>query len=35
VTVPSQFGIIQSTVNTTQIGTGTPRQIQFMLRVSF
>jgi hypothetical protein len=34
-TVPSQFGIIQSTVNTTPIGTGTPRQLQFMLRVSF
>jgi hypothetical protein len=35
VTVPSQFGIIQSTVNSTPIGTGTPRQLQFMLRVSF
>ncbi len=35
VTVPSQFGIIQSTVNTTPIGVGTPRQIQFMLRASF
>jgi hypothetical protein len=35
VTVPAQFGIIQSTVNTTPIGTGTPRQLQFMLRVSF
>jgi len=35
VTVPAQFGIIQSTVNATPIGTGTPRQLQFMLRVSF
>jgi hypothetical protein len=34
-TTPSQFGIIQSTINTTPIGTGTPRQIQFMLRLSF
>jgi hypothetical protein len=34
-TVPSQFGIIQSTINTTPIGTGTPRQIQFMPRLSF
>jgi hypothetical protein len=35
ITVPSQFGVIQSTVNSTPIGTGTPRQLQFMLRVSF
>jgi hypothetical protein len=35
ITVPSQFGIIQSTVNSTPIGTGTPRQLQLMLRVSF
>jgi hypothetical protein len=35
ITVPAQFGLIQSTVNTTPIGTGTPRQVQFMLRVSF
>ncbi len=35
VTVPAQFGIIQSTINTTPIGTGTPRQIQFMIRASF
>ncbi len=35
ITVPDQFGIIQSTVNTTPIGTGTPRQLQFMLRVFF
>src|SRR5262249_40285240 len=34
ITVQSQFGIIQSTVNTTPIGTGTPRQIQFMVRIS-
>jgi hypothetical protein len=35
ITVPSQFAIIQSTVNTTPIGTGTPRHIQFMMRISF
>jgi hypothetical protein len=35
VTVPTQFGIIQSTINTTPIGSGTPRQIQLMLRLSF
>jgi len=35
VTVPAQFGIIQSTINTTPIGTGTPRQLQLMLRLSF
>jgi hypothetical protein len=35
VTVPAQFGIIQSTLNTTPIGTGTPRQIQFMMRLFF
>ena len=34
-TVPSQFGVIQSTINTTPIGTGTPRQVQFMLRLGF
>ena len=34
-TVPAQFGIIQATINTTPIGTGTPRQIQFALRLSF
>jgi hypothetical protein len=34
-TVPQQFGIIQSTINTTPIGTGTPRQVQFMLRATF
>ena len=35
ITVPAQFGVIQSTVNTTPIGSGTPRQLQFMLRLSF
>jgi hypothetical protein len=35
VTVPAQFGVIQSTINTTPIGSGTPRQIQFMMRLSF
>ena len=35
VTVPAQFGIIQSTINTTPIGSGTPRQIQFMMRLFF
>ncbi len=34
-TVLSQFGVIQSTINTTPIGTGTPRQIQFMMRFGF
>lgn len=34
-TVPSQFGIITSTVNTTPVGTGTPRQLQFLLRLVF
>jgi Carboxypeptidase regulatory-like domain len=35
VTVPSQFGVIQSTINTTPVGSGTPRQMQFMLRATF
>ncbi|HEY1216075.1 MAG TPA: TonB-dependent receptor, partial [Bryobacteraceae bacterium] len=35
ITVPAQFGIIASTVNTTPVGTGTPRQVQFMLRLIF
>jgi hypothetical protein len=35
VTVPAQFGIIQSTINTTPIGSGTPRQMQFMMRLFF
>jgi hypothetical protein len=35
VTVPAQFGIIQSTINTTPVGTGTPRQIQLAMRLSF
>ncbi len=30
-----QFGTITSTVNTTPVGTGTPRQLQFMIAVSF
>ena len=34
-TVPSQFAVVQSTINTTPIGTGTPRQMQFMLRATF
>jgi Carboxypeptidase regulatory-like domain len=35
ITVPAQFGIIQGTINTTPIGSGTPRQIQFLLRVGW
>jgi len=35
VTVPAQFGIITSTINTTPIGSGTPRQIEFKLRLYF
>ena len=35
ITVPAQFGIIASTVNTTPVGTGTPRQVQFMIRLIF
>jgi hypothetical protein len=35
VTVPTQFGIITSTINTTPIGSGTPRQIQFTMRLFF
>ena len=35
VTVPSQFAVIQSTINTTPVGTGTPREMQFMLRATF
>lgn len=31
----SSFGDIFSTVNTSPVGTGTPRQLQFMLRVHF
>jgi len=34
-TVPSQFAVISSTINTTPVGTGTPRQMQFMLRLEF
>jgi hypothetical protein len=32
---PGVFGSIISSVNTGPVGTGTPRQIQFMLRVAF
>ncbi len=32
---PGVFGSIISSVNTGPVGTGTPRQIQFMLRASF
>jgi hypothetical protein len=35
VTVPSQFAVIQSTINTTPVGTGTPRQMQFLLKFAF
>ena len=35
VTVPAQFGVIQSTINTTPIGSGTPRELQLMVRLSF
>jgi hypothetical protein len=35
ITVPSQFGVVTSTVNTSPVGTGTPRQMQFMLRAVF
>ena len=34
-TVPAQFGVITSTINTSAVGTGTSRQMQFMLRLSF
>lgn len=33
--VAGQFGLITSTINTTPVGTGTPRQMQFMIRASF
>jgi hypothetical protein len=35
ITVPAQFAVITSTVNTTPVGTGTPRQMQFMVRATF
>jgi len=35
ITVPGQSGVIPSAINTTPIGTGTPRQIQFMTKLSF
>ena len=31
----SAFGVITNTVNTGPVGTGTPRQVQFMLRLGF
>jgi hypothetical protein len=31
----SSFGAILATVNTGPVGTGTPRQIQFMMRLGF
>jgi hypothetical protein len=34
-TVPAQLGVIQSTINTTPVGTGTPRQMQFVVRLMF
>jgi len=32
---PGEFGVITQPVNTTPIGTGTPRQIQLALRLEF
>lgn len=32
---PGNFGAILSTLNTGPVGTGTPRQVQFMLRMDF
>jgi hypothetical protein len=32
---PGEFGVITQPVNTTPIGTGTPRQFQFALRLEF
>lgn len=32
---PGEFGVITQPVNTTPIGSGTPRQIQFALRLAF
>lgn len=34
-TVPTQLGVIQNFINTGAVGTGTPRQMQFMLRATF
>jgi hypothetical protein len=34
-TVPTQLGVIQSTINTTPVGSGTPREFQWMLRLAF
>ena len=33
--IPGNFGSIQSPFNSTPIGTGTPRQFQFMMRLDF
>jgi hypothetical protein len=33
--VAGQFGLITSTINTTPVGTGTPREMQFMLQATF
>jgi hypothetical protein len=35
VTVPAQLGVITSTINTTPVGTGTPWQMQFQLRLTY
>jgi hypothetical protein len=35
ITIPAQFGVITSTINTSPVGTGTPRQMHFILRASF
>jgi hypothetical protein len=32
---PGEFGVITQPVNTTPIGSGTPRQIQLALRLDF
>jgi hypothetical protein len=31
----SDFGVIQSPLNTTPVGMGTPRQFQFMVKAQF
>ena len=33
--VPGNFGSVQGPFNSTPIGTGTPRQFQFMMRLDF
>ena len=32
---PNNFGSVQGPFNSTPIGTGTPRQFQFMMRLDF